>query len=141
MHVRYRSRVCLCATLPSQETTKQWNVVVVVSGPSSEASGWIVLGLLARSGLVHPRNRTCIGDFRRRFSGSQRFENRLLVTAPWRTCFSVEAGPRPRRNALCVGLERFVKRSHRESLLTRVFTTVFRQKFYMKIKSRLYTSP
>lgn len=39
---------------------------------------------------------------------------------------------------MCVGLERFVKRSHCESLLTRVFTTVFRQKFYMKIKHKVH---
>lgn len=57
------------------------------------------------------------------------FENRLLVTAPWRTCFSVEARPRSRRNALCVGLERFVKRrnvySRCKRSITQVLTIVF----------------
>ena len=95
-------RLHLCATLPSQEQRNNGTSssrVRLARGERADRTR-----LLVRLVPVHPL-KPCTsteGSLKTVFQAPG-FNSRLLVTAPWRTCSSVEAGPRPRSNALCRG--------------------------------------
>lgn len=92
-------RLHLCATLPSQEQRNNGTSssrVRVARGERADRTRLLVCLV-----PVHPL-KPCTsteGSLKTVFQAPG-FNSRLLVTAPWRTCSSVEAGPRPRSNAL-----------------------------------------